>query len=143
MNVEKSFIDTNIIVYAFDQSDKQRNLVAADLLRILVNTNNAVISVQVLKEFFITVTRKIKVVISEQEATQIINDLCIMHVVDDILPLLHRALALKQNYSLSLWDATIIAAAIATNCHYLYTEDLQAGQNIEGLIICNPFIATG
>ncbi len=136
----RAFLDTNILVYAFDATEPQRQAPAASLVTRLLHSDQAVISVQVLKELFVVLTRKIKKPVAASDARQIVEDLSTMHVVDDTLPLLRKALAIHDAHSVSLWDACIVAAASAAACDTLYTEDMNAGETIHGVTIENPFV---
>lgn len=136
---DKAFVDTNVLAYAFDQSSPERQRRASELLRDLVDRDRAVTSAQVLKELFVVLTRKIRTPLSVDAAVQIVDDLTILHVVDDTMPLLRKALAIHSSHSLSLWDATIVATASAAACKTLYSERMNAGETIHGVTIQNPF----
>lgn len=135
----RAFLDTNILVYAFDRSEPAKQARAAALVNDLMDADLAVLSVQVLKEFFVVATRKIATPLAYHDAREIIDDLSVMFVVDDTLPLLRKALAIHDAHGLSLWDATVIAAASAAGCARLYSEDMSHGQEIHGVVITNPF----
>ncbi|GHT83821.1 DNA-binding protein [Actinomycetota bacterium] len=129
------FVDTNVILYAFSASDQSKRDVAQSLLI----EGNPVISSQVISEFSNVSSTKYKL-----STAQIIN------YIDDIVAkvttvpvsfsIAKRALQIKDRYKLSFYDSQIIAAAIASGCTTLYTEDLSNGQIInETLQIVNPF----
>jgi predicted nucleic acid-binding protein len=90
----------------------------------------------VLQEFYVNFVRVGR---SHREALQIIQDLTKWPVVDNSLERLGQGLALKERHQVSLWDAMIIVAAQASGARELITEDLNAGQNYEGVIVVNPF----
>lgn len=136
---DKSFVDTNVLVYAFDRSDPGRQQRAAELLSDLLERKAAVLSVQVLREFYVVVRHKIAVPISHDQACSIISSLAVLHVIDDTLPLLEEGLEVCHENQLSLWDALIVVAARAGGCAVLYTEDLTHGQVIRGIQVKNPF----
>lgn len=136
----RSFIDTNVLVYAFDRSDPRRQALAAELLVGLLDQRAAVLSVQVLREFYVVATRKIAAPISHDQACDIIRSLTVLHVVDDTLALFEEGLEVCQGHQLSLWDALIVVAARAGGCAVLYTEDLTHDQVINGVRVVNPFV---
>jgi predicted nucleic acid-binding protein len=135
----RAFIDTNVLVYAFDRSDDVRQKKASKLVGDLLDQRAACLSTQVLKEFYVVTTRKIAAPLTHDEASAIIDELFALEVVEERLPLLRKALELCGRAQLSLWDATILAAAAWAGCDRLFTEDLQAGQVIDGVKIVNPF----
>jgi len=135
------FIDTNILVYAFADTGDQRHVEALALVESLMDGQNAVLSVQVLKEFYSVVTAKIRRPLPRREALAVIKDLrhaC--RVVDDTLPQLDRALDLAATHNFSIWDASVIAAAEAAGCRELYTEDLAHGTLVGKIHITNPLL---
>lgn len=136
----RAFLDTNILVYAFDRSDEVRHRQASALVEKLIDQRAACVSTQILKEFYVVTTRKIADPLTHEEACAILDDFSMLTVVEETLPLLRRALRLCGRFQLSLWDASIVAAAAWSGCDRLYTEDLQAGQVIDGVEIVNPFL---
>ena len=133
------FVDTNILVYAFADTGDERHAKARALIETLLDGQNAAVSVQVLKEFYAVATLKVKEPLARREAISIIEDLIdACRVVDDTLPQLDRALDLASTHKLSIWDASVIAAAEAAGCRELYTEDLTHGATIGSVQIRNP-----
>lgn len=140
MKDRKYFLDTNILVYAHDSSVPKKQAVCQALLCDGIEKNLAVISTQVLSEFVVTVTKKIsppmtfEVLREELELLEILNiqSITSMHV--------HTALEIQRDNMTSYWDALIVAAAGIAQCSILYSEDLNHGQKIAGVEICNPFI---
>jgi predicted nucleic acid-binding protein len=105
----------------------------------LLDERNAAASVQVLKGFYAVATGKVREPLPRREAIAVIRDLrhaC--RVIDDTLPQLERALDLMISYSLSIWDASVIAAAEAAGCGELYSEDFVHGAKVGGVRITNP-----
>jgi predicted nucleic acid-binding protein len=136
-----SFIDTNILVYAFAETGDERHEKASALVADLLDHQDACASVQVLKEFHAVATKKVPKPLSRREAAALIRDLCSSCLIaDQTVPQLQRALTLMNEHPISIWDATIVAAAEATGCSHLYTEDLAAGATIGTVLIINPFI---
>ncbi|MBM3790300.1 MAG: PIN domain-containing protein [Acidobacteria bacterium] len=134
------FLDTNILVYAFADTEDERHNRARSLVEDLLDRHDATVSVQVLREFHSVVTRKLSKPLSYRAAAEIIGDLCLAcRVVDDTLPQLDRALELVGTHHLSIWDASIVAAAEASGCTELHTEDLASGSVVGRVRITNPF----
>lgn len=133
----RAFLDTNVLVYADDADAGEKRAKAQALLLSALATGDAVISTQVLQEYFSVATRKLSVPgDAAQKRVEILAALVAVtidagHVIESIK--LHRL------YNLSFWDALIIHAARRAGCDRLLTEDLQAGQSIEGVEIVNPF----
>ncbi len=134
-----SFVDTNILVYAEDRDAKTKHEVARDLVVRLWEDRAGVLSVQVLQEFYVTVTRKLRKPLSPAKALEIVEGYLTWNVVENTGKLLTTAIALQQKAQLSFWDAIVVQAAIDAGCDTLYSEDLAAGQRIGPLVIVNPF----
>jgi predicted nucleic acid-binding protein len=135
----KSFVDTNVLVYAEDRDAGAKHEVARDLLVDLWKTREGVISVQVLQEFYVTITRKPKKPLSPSKALDIVREYLTWKVVENTPDLLIAAIGLHQKAQLSFWDAAVVQAALDAECSRLYTEDLNAGQRFGSLVIENPF----
>jgi predicted nucleic acid-binding protein len=135
-----AFLDTNVLVYAFDRGDEVRRKVATRLVERLASEGRLRLSTQVLQEFIVNVTRKISKPIGVGEAIRIIDDLAVWNPVlievDDI----KSAAQLGEEARLSYWDALIVVAAAHSGAAILYTEDLSHGQEILGVRIVNPFL---
>ena len=136
---DKYFIDTNILVYANDRSEKQKQKRAQEIIFDGIAKENIVISSQVLSEFYVTVTKKIKTKLKAEVARKQIELLKIIDVIAIDLHLVIHAVHISEKHKLSYWDALIIAAAQKAKCNVLYTEDLNPGQMIDGVTILNPF----
>jgi predicted nucleic acid-binding protein len=135
------FFDTNILVYMFDKSEKEKNEISKKLIRGLRNKANLFISVQVLNEFVAIVTKKIENPITFDKLKKILD---IIQKVFWISPLswedTFMAVEIKLKYQYAFWDSLIISSAMANTCKKLYTEDLQDSQIIdEKLTIINPY----
>jgi len=133
----KRFLDTNILLYAYDldagrKRDIARDLIASAFARPAENA----ISVQVLQEFHVNFSRAGQ---SASEAALLIQDFAAFHVVDNTLPLFRKGLELQTRWKLSLWDAMILAAAYQSGASELVTEDFGAGQDYGTLRALNPF----
>ncbi len=137
----RSFIDTNILIYAFADTEDDRHERASVLVADLLDQQNACASVQVLKEFHAVATKKVPNPLSLGEAATLIRDLCAgCHISDETVPQLRRTLDLMKEYPISIWDASIVAAAEASGCSRLYTEDLAAGATVGTVLIVNPLV---
>jgi len=135
------FLDTNILVYAFERDHSNRHNTARQLLRRLMASNTLRLSTQVLQEFYVTMIRKSKQPASTQETLACMDDLSLwpLFVID--YPAVRDACLLSRDASISYWDALIVVAAARSGAKRLYTEGLNHGQTILGVAITNPFIA--
>jgi predicted nucleic acid-binding protein len=133
------FIDTNIIIYAFDSSQPARQARSRALIQDGLLTGLGVISTQVVQEFLNVATRKFAAPLRIEDAVlylrQVLNPLC--RVYPD-LSLYERCLELQAETGYSFYDSLILAAALHAGCDILYSEDLQAGRTNHGLTIVNP-----
>ncbi len=133
----RSFIDTNVLVYAQDPSDPKKQRVALDLLRELYKTTSGVISTQVLQEFANIAIKKLRLPALTLRTKLLFWE---QYEVVQITPaVIHAALDLHQTRSLSFYDALIVAAAQISGCTLLYSEDMNAGESVNGVRIVNPF----
>lgn len=135
----KAFLDTNVLVYAYDASAARHMAVAQALLETALRTDNACLSAQVLGEFFVTVTRKIHSPLAVKAAAEIVGVLGKLHVVTIDLLLVRQAIRLQGEPGLSYWDALILAAAARAGCTEVLSDDLNPGQVIHGVRVRNPF----
>jgi predicted nucleic acid-binding protein len=135
----RAFVDTNILVYAFDASAGVKQKVAQALLLHLWDTKTGCLSVQILQEFFNAVTRKIPKPLSIDEAAPIVSAFSTWPVFAPTEVDVLAAIALCKQAQLSFWDAMLVRAAAESRCVVLWTEDLNDGQVIEGVQIRNPF----
>lgn len=133
------FVDTNVLVYRHDASDPVKQSRAHDWLMFLAHHRSGRLSFQVLQEFYVTLTRKLKPGFDDQEAREIVRELASWQPVTIDLAILDRAWLLQGRYSLSWWDALIVAAAQKCECAVLLTEDLQHGQVFGAIRVIDPF----
>lgn len=133
-----SFVDTNILIYAEDKDAGRKHEIARDLIVQLWNDRSGVVSVQVLQEFYVNVTKKIRKPLSPAKALEIVREYLTWTVIENTGDLLVSAIALQQKAKLSFWDAMVVQAAIDARCERLYSEDLNAGQRFGTLEIINP-----
>ncbi|MCL2489723.1 MAG: PIN domain-containing protein [Propionibacteriaceae bacterium] len=133
-----AFLDTSVIVYAFDTSAPDKQAIA----RRILERDGLVTSAQVLGELYVTLTRKIPNGLPTGGAQQVIEKLRTRPNVDISTDLVAAAIQTSIRFQLSYWDALIIEAAVAGGCTTLLTEDLNDGETINGVRIVNPFTAT-
>lgn len=134
-----SFVDTNILVYAEDRNTKAKHDTARDLMIELWEKHEGVLSFQVLQEFYVTATRKLKKPLSPAKAKEIVHEYLTWTVVENTGRLLAAALDLHQSAELSFWDAMIVQAALEAGCDKLYSEELNPGQRFGSVVVVNPF----
>ena len=134
---DRSFFDTNILVYADDKAAPAKQRRAIELVALHRRAGTGVLSLQVLQEYFVTVTRKLRV--DAQVARRKVELLAEFDVVapdlDDIL----AAIDLHRLLGFSFWDALVLRTAKEAACTVLLSEDLQPGRTIDGVQIVNPF----
>ncbi|NOY65450.1 MAG: PIN domain-containing protein [Nitrospirae bacterium] len=140
MSGEKIFLDTNIIVYAYDKSAGEKHRIAADIMIELWKRGNGVVSPQVLQEFFVITTRKISKPLKVSVVKEIIKDLLVWDVIVNDSETILSAIDIHLKYKYSFWDSMIISAALQGGASRLYSEDFSNGQTIKGMTIKNPFL---
>jgi len=135
------FVDTNILIYAYDQKAGEKHSRATRALERLWDEQTGRVSVQVLQEFYVTATQKLKTPrASAREIVQVYTPWVQYPTTPETV---QRASDLCESAHLSFWDALIVASAEQAEASQLYTEDLNAGQVIAGVEIINPLVATG
>jgi predicted nucleic acid-binding protein len=139
MKGDKIFVDTNILIYAYDISAGVKHVTAVRILSELWESGRGVLSTQVLQEFFVSVTRKIPNPINEQHAINIVRDFLRWEIVVNDGDSILETASLVSRYRFSFWDCLIIQAALKSGCNILLSEDLSDSQVIESLQIRNPF----
>ncbi len=137
---DKFFIDTNIIVYANDSSDKNKQLKAKQLILDGIRSGKIVVSTQVLSEFYFVSTQKLKIKLSSEIAKKELQLLSEVEIIEIDYNLILNAIDIANEYKLSYWDALIIAAARRAGATILYSEDMNHGQMIQAMKIINPFL---
>ena len=134
----KAFLDTNILLYCFDNADSRKQELARNLVNSLLDVDSARISTQTLQEYYNVLTKKLKC--DKKEALKNVerySKIFPVHTntVKDIL----SAISISVKNKLSFYDSLIIAAAKAEGCGTVYSEDLNDGQKVDGVKIVNPF----
>ena len=132
------FLDTNILLYSGSQAadDTPKRRIAAQLVASL----DFAISTQVVQEYIANALRKRELGLSELNVQALLDSLDAIVVLPVSVHLIRKAWALRALYSISHWDATIVAAAQELGCQTLYSEDLQHGQTYDGVKVVNPFL---
>jgi predicted nucleic acid-binding protein len=134
-----NFIDTNILVYAYDKDEKLKRPIAKRLLEECWENKSGVLSTQVLQEFYITITSKLSKKLGIDEARELLKDYLLWQI-ESITPHdIIGATEFQERYKYSFWDSLIITVAQKAGAEKLYSEDLQAGQKFGELTIVNPF----
>jgi predicted nucleic acid-binding protein len=137
---DRTFVDTNILVYAHDADAGEKHAAAAKTVADLWESRSGIISTQVLQELYVALTRKVASPVTRNIARRIIRNYMAWELaLNDGVILLHAS-EIEENYRLSFWDGLIVAAAYSKNAAVILTEDLNHGQNIEGIRVLNPFL---
>ncbi len=135
------FVDTNILVYAHDTSAGAKRDRAARLLEDLWESRLGCLSIQVLQEFYVNITRKVAHPLDSGVAARILADLSAWRVhapeAKDVL----GAIEIQRRYGVSFWDAMILQSAVQLGCEVVWSEDLNPDQVYEGVRVVNPFVA--
>ena len=134
---EPVFVDTNVFLYALDAADVQKQRAARLWRSELWRSRLGRISFQVLQEFYVKATYKWPAARAEARAE--VRDLMAWRPVPVNAEILQRSWKVQDRYQFSFWDALIVASAHALSCRYLLTEGLQADQDLDGMLVVNPF----
>lgn len=137
---DRMFVDSNILVYAHDLSAGERHERASAIIISLWEAETGAISTQVLQEFYVTITRKIKNPLKPAEAREIIRYYLAWPVQVNDPETTILASEIEEKNRLSFWDALIVAAALRLQAKKIITEDLNHGQIIESILVENPFV---
>lgn len=136
----KYFLDTNIIIYSFDDRMPEKKTRSLSLIAEALQNGDGIISWQVIQEFLNVATRKFKVPLKPEDARLYLQK--VLHPLCQVFPdldIYQEALNLQEKMNYSFYDALILAGALREGCTILYSEDLQDGQQVDGLRIVNPF----
>ncbi len=135
--MSRDFLDTNVLLYADDLDAGERRDVARELISNAIRTRSAVISTQVLQEYFVNATRKLGVdVVVARRKIELLSTLEVVRIETHMIL---DSIDLTRLHSISFWDALIMRAAAAAGCRRLVTEDLHDGWVIDGVTVFNPF----
>ncbi len=136
----RSFLDTNVLIYLFDRDEPEKKARAQEVFGREIEADRAAVSTQVLQEFYINATRKLRSPLPPEIAEERVRDFSRLPLVQVDAPLILAAIARSRVLVLSFWDALIVEAALKGGADRLLTEDLQHWQVIEGLRVENPFL---
>jgi predicted nucleic acid-binding protein len=134
----KTFIDTNILIYAHDVDAARKHNIARGIVVDLLMSRSAVLSPQVLQEFYVNVTRKIPKPLTKRAARMIVDDFSVC-CIDTTATEVSAAFQIEDESQISFRDALICASARKARAQVILSEDLNAGQTIAGTRIENPF----
>ncbi len=135
----KTFIDTNVLIYAHDVDAKSKNDVARSILRLLWSERTGVLSMQVRQEFYVNVTRKIASPLPKDLARKVVSTYepwCTETTPAEI----SAAFRIEDDSRIGFWDALIVSSAVKGGVERILSEDLNPGQQIAGILIENPFV---
>jgi predicted nucleic acid-binding protein len=132
------FVDTNVFLYSLDRANPKMRQAAQAWREELWKKRLGRVSFQVLQEFYVNATQKR--LGGRDEARAEVKDLLAWEPVALDSAILMHGWKLQDRYQLSFWDALIVAAAKSVRCRYLLTEDLQAEQDLDGIIVISPFL---
>ena len=132
------FLDSNIVIYAYDVSDPRKNAIARDLVK-RAQSGEFVISTQVLAEFCSTFLYKMKPAASPQDILAILQVLDPIKTLSPDVDMVRRAVEAHARYGIHVYDGLIVAAAERAGCSTIWSEDLNANQKYFGIEVKNPF----
>jgi predicted nucleic acid-binding protein len=134
------FVDANVLVYAEDRDAGDKHVLARELVADLWRSRDGVLSIQVLQELFVNVTRKMPQPLEPDAALAIVEQYLTWRVVENTGELLIAGIRLASSLQVSFWDALILEAALKAGCDRVLTEDLNHSQRVRTLTIVNPFL---
>lgn len=135
----RTFVDTNVVAYAHDTLSETRRGAALPIVRDLWLSGCGCVSIQVLQELFVTLTRKLARPLETEPAREVIDVLSHWTVHTPTPVDVDEAIRIHGRYDISFWDAMIVRSAAALGCETLLSEDLNAGQRYDGVLVVNPF----
>ena len=135
------FLDTNTIVYSFDDKDNYKRKISQQLVQHALNTRQGHISYQVVQEFLNVAIRKFAVPMVHPKYSAYLHDvLSPLCTVFPTMTLYEKALQVHNRWKFSFYDSLIVASALTAKCSVLFSEDLQHKQIVETLTVINPFV---
>ena len=135
---DRVFVDTNILIYAHDRDAREKHAAAAKVIKELWNSRTGVLSTQVLQEFYVNVTRKIPTPLPRAVARHLVQQYSAWPVVEIDVAMIGKASEIEERYTISFWDALIVAAAQHASAETLLSEDRNACKDFDGVRIENP-----
>lgn len=133
------FVDTNLLVYVRDRAEEEKQRLAAEWMAALWDTRRGRLSIQVLQEYYVTVTRKLDPPRTLDDARGDVLSLRAWEPVVMDEGILEDGWTVQDRYGFSWWDSLIVAAAARSGSRWLLSEDFQDGQEVFGLTVVNPF----
>jgi len=137
MNGDRYFVDTNVLLYAYDKSDHVKRALAKRWLALLWADTNCAVSWQVLPEFYSNAVGKFSV--PREAARDLVRLMAEWDLPAVTIALIERAWYWTDEAQVSFWDAMIVAAAERAGCKFLVSEDFQAGRKLDSVTVLNPF----
>lgn len=137
---DRVFVDTNVLVYAYDRSEAAKQQRAVEVLDLLIASGKGVISTQVLSEFFNAVTRKIRMPLTIEDAmASVENHTRAWRVLDVTTFIILEAIRGVRDHQLPFWDAQIWATARLNQVPVVLSEDFASSRTLDGVLFVNPF----
>lgn len=136
----RAFFDTNVLVYLFDSDEPEKKARAQKCFEETAETGRTILSTQVLQEFYWVVTRRLASPLPPEVAEEAVRDFSRLPLVQVSAPMILAAITRSRHANFSFWDALVVEAALAGGADRLLTEDLQHGQDIDGMRVQNPFL---
>ena len=136
---DRTFVDTNVLIYAHDVDAGRKHEIAKDLLRTLWADRAGILSTQVLQEFYVNATRKIRKPLTKPEARSVVDTYASWCVEGIVTGDIVAAFQLEDQARIGFWDALTVAVAARGGARRIASEDLNDGQSIAGILIHNPF----
>ena len=137
--IVKAFVDTNVLVYAYDRAAGAKRDLAQTLLETLWNEGRGVLSTQVLQEFYVNVRRKARPPVSRDDARALVSDYLAWEPIANDGAAVLDAIDVGHRFRISFWDALVVVAAWKADASVLYSEDFNHGQRFGSVQVLNPF----
>jgi predicted nucleic acid-binding protein len=134
-----SLVDTNVLLYAASKAPE--DAVKRQVARQLLEQTGLSFSAQVLQEFYSAAVTKQRLKMTHEDAVAVLEELSAFPVWPVTRELVLEAIVVKQRFQISYWDAAILTAAKQMGCTTVYSEDLNAGQDYDGVRVVNPFVS--
>jgi predicted nucleic acid-binding protein len=134
----RTFLDTNVLVYSDDPRDPAKQQAALNLIKVHLRLRTGVVSLQILQEYFVSTTGKLK--LNAELAKRRVAVFAKFHVASPTINDVLAAIDMHRLHGFSYWDALVLRMAKQAGCRILLSEDMQHGQEIDGLKIVNPFL---
>ena len=135
----KTFIDTNVLIFAHDADAGPKHEIAKTVLRGLWSERTDILNVQVLQEFYVNVTRNIPSPLSKDLARLVVSSYAIW-CTETTPTEIASAFRIEDESRIGFWDALIVSSAVKNGAIRILSEDLNAGQRIAGILVENPFV---